>query len=242
MNRIPRYVYYIIIAVSIVFALNIIANNAYDHIGYVETKASHLKYLETSNEHQGIDSLTITLEVISNEENNSETDSLKPNVIKKIQTPNVERKITFSADKLDTSVSDSKYFQLLKENYIQDIIKEIPSGKSRTDLVVRYYKRKGDGKDGIYELNEMRYYIHEREVTDNSMVLANNSIFYGDNIKKEDIQIVAYTLLTNGIPIKSIKPSKYSSDWKSNSIEIASDASLSDKNVLTLTDVRTLLH
>ncbi|MEP5104116.1 MAG: hypothetical protein ABJQ84_05825, partial [Ekhidna sp.] len=54
---------------------------------------------------------------------------------------------------------------------------------------------------------------------------------YGGDVNIEDIQIVAFTLLANGLPIKSIERSQF--EWKSNAIEIGTDTLLLDAANLT---------
>lgn len=242
MDRVPRYIYFMVISAVIIFSLNLIAHNFYEQIGYVSVKSSDREAQITAPKNE-LDSLTISFEVIMRDPTDTAKDEIRgkdetfPSVKSESPKPNVERSITFKQDDLQ-DISDKEYFEKLKKDYLQEIIKNIPPGKSRTDLVVRYYKRSGDNNSGIYELQEMRYYIHERNVDGETEYYPNNFISYGKNINKEDLQIVAYTLLKNGIPIKSIQPSKYGADWKANSIEIGNDASLDEENVLSLKDVR----
>lgn len=235
-----------VIAFSVSLLFHIMAQNFHQYIGYVEY-ATHEDHEETNHAIDGIDSLTISFEVIARDA--EDTDSLRigkeektfPKVIKETRKPNVERSITFKSEDLQ-DVDDVEYFEKLKEDYLAELIEEIPPGKSRTDLVVRYYSRSGDNENGIFQLRELRYYIHERTTNGETVYYPNNFISYGKNIKKEDIQIVAYTLIKNGIPIKSIKPSKFGSSWKANSIEISNDTSLNEERVLSLSEVRGIVQ
>ena len=61
-------------------------------------------------------------------------------------------------------------------------------------------------------------------------------MYYGANVAVEDIQIVAYMLLSSGLPLKSIEPSSYS--WKANAIEIGTDPDILDDDNLTESDIR----
>lgn len=121
----------------------------------------------------------------------------------------------------------------LKNNYLAPKLAELPTGQLREDVVIRYYRHEKDG-DKIYTLRELGYYIHEKEATETAG-MGSNVIYYGDQVNKEDIQIVAYTLLEKGIPLKSIQKTQF--DWKFNSIEIGTDSLLIDDQTLQTTDI-----
>ncbi|WP_424962366.1 hypothetical protein [Ekhidna sp.] len=122
----------------------------------------------------------------------------------------------------------------LKNIYLAPKIANLPPGQLREDVVIRYYRHDQDG-DKVYSLKELGYYIHEKEATETEG-LGSNVMYYGANVTVEDIQIVAYMLLSNGLPLKSIEPSSYS--WKANAIEIGTDPDILDDGNLTESDVR----
>ena len=110
----------------------------------------------------------------------------------------------------------------LKNRYLAPLIANLPQGQLREDVVIRYYKHDQDG-DRVYSLRDLGYYIHEKEASETAG-LGSNVMYYGEDVSTEDIQIVAYTLLANGLPLKAIVPTQFS--WKSNSIEIGTDTLL----------------
>lgn len=122
----------------------------------------------------------------------------------------------------------------LKNIYLAPKIADLPPGQLREDVVIRYYRHDQDG-DKVYSLKELGYYIHEKEATETEG-LGSNVMYYGANVAVEDIQIVAYMLLSRGLPLKSIKPSSYS--WKANAIEIGTDPDILHARNLTEEDVR----
>lgn len=122
----------------------------------------------------------------------------------------------------------------LKKNYLSIKNASLLEGRSREDVVIRYYKHEKDGNK-VYSLRKLRYYLHEKPATETEG-LGSNVIYYGDQVKPEDIQIVAYTLLENGIPLKSIERSKF--DWKSNAIEIGTDSLLIGTRNMTKDQIR----
>ncbi|MEM6734914.1 MAG: hypothetical protein AAF620_02475 [Bacteroidota bacterium] len=126
--------------------------------------------------------------------------------------------------------ADSPFLSELKKNYLAPILEKLPPDGLRRDIFIRYYRHNKDGI-GVYKLEEMGYYIHQKEPLETNG-LGSNIIYYGDNVPLEDIQIVALTLLEEGIPIKSIKHTKF--EWKSNAIEIGTDALLI--NELTISE------
>lgn len=122
----------------------------------------------------------------------------------------------------------------LKKNYLSIKNASLQEGRSREDVVIRYYKHEKDGNK-VYSLKKLRYYLHEKPATETEG-LGSNVIYYGNQVKPEDIQIVAYTLLESGIPLKSIERSKF--DWKSNAIEIGTDSLLIGKTNLSKEQIR----
>ncbi|WP_425393033.1 hypothetical protein [Ekhidna sp.] len=122
----------------------------------------------------------------------------------------------------------------LKNTYLAPIISKLPQGQLREDVVIRYYRHDQDGEK-VYALKDLGYYIHEKEATETAG-LGSNVIYYGSDVAVEDIKIVAFTLQSQGIPIKSIKPTSFG--WKSNAIEIGTDPDLIDSVNLTVLDIQ----
>lgn len=136
-----------------------------------------------------------------------------------------------------TEIEDQKSYnglEDLKNNYLAPIIASLPTGQLREDVVIRYYRHEKDGEK-VYSLRKIGFYIHEKEATETAG-LGSNVLYYGDDVNVEDIQIVAYTLLEEGLPLKSILPTQFS--WKSTSIEVGTDTLLLDSPALTELDVQ----
>lgn len=129
-----------------------------------------------------------------------------------------------------------RYFEELKSDYLQSKLKDLPSSQARTDVIIRYYHHQPDG-ESAYQLQNLRYYLHERPVAPEYANHQSNAVFYGDSVQVEDIQLVTYTLLKAGLPIKTIKPSKFASSWKARSIEIGTDTTLTNQPTLTLEEI-----
>lgn len=137
----------------------------------------------------------------------------------------------------DTNEEVIGYFEDLKKKYQADVLSDIPQNKARTDVIIRYYHRSQDG-NSAYALQNLKFYIHERPVDSAFDNYQSNALFYGDNVTNEDIQLVAFTLLDEGLPIKTIKPSLFHDTWKSNAIEIGTDTTLLKLPTLTLEDIK----
>ena len=73
----------------------------------------------------------------------------------------------------------------------------------------------------------------------NAKTLAN---LIGEDVVLEDIQLVAYILLKQGVPLKQIVPSSYHSDWKPYAIEIGVDPLIDERPVLTYRKIRNFEH
>lgn len=125
------------------------------------------------------------------------------------------------------------YFQNLKNSYLSPIVAELPEGRSREDVVVRYYKHNMDNNK-VYALRSLGYYLHEKEPED-SKDLESNVLYYGRDVDVRDIQLVAYTLLKSGVPLRSIKQSQF--DWKSTALEIGTDSLIQENPLLTIATI-----
>ncbi len=122
----------------------------------------------------------------------------------------------------------------LKNNYLTPIVATLSPGQLRQDVIVRYYKHEKDG-DIVYWLKNLSYYIHEREATETTG-LKSNILYYGDHVAVEDIKIVAYTLMDQGLSLKAIENSQFG--WKSTALEIGTDTLLLDNKTLTIEDIQ----
>lgn len=135
--------------------------------------------------------------------------------------------------------SAEELMKQMVETYKTEVLSGI--SKPRKDIVVRYYRHKPDGKSA-YELEKLGYYIHERPVDPKFEKYQSNAIFFGDSVAQKDIQIVAFTLLKEGLPIKVIKPSKFGDSWKSKSIEIGTDTTLISLPTLNFEAIQKFNH
>ncbi|MEM6814140.1 MAG: hypothetical protein AAF600_07055 [Bacteroidota bacterium] len=130
--------------------------------------------------------------------------------------------------------ADSPFLSELKKTYLAPIREKLPPDGLRKDIFIRYYRHNKDGI-GVYKLEEMGYYMHQKEAVETNG-LGSNIIYYGDNVPLEDIQVVALTLLEEGIHIKSIEHTKF--EWKSNAIEIGADALLINEPTISENEIR----
>lgn len=134
-------------------------------------------------------------------------------------------------------ISDTEFFDNLLEKYNAKGAKANGNSESRTDVVIRYYKKSNDG-DRVYKLRNLGFYIHERPAEDDFNEYASNAIFYGDAVKKEDLVMIAYSLMKNGVKLQSITLSKFHDAWKAHSIEIGTDTTALNEQPITLAKLR----
>lgn len=120
--------------------------------------------------------------------------------------------------------------------YRDSIQETLITGKKRTDIIIRYYPHLPDG-DHIYALRELGFYLHERPTDPNRTQMPSNALYYGDNVSLEDIQLVAITLINEGIPLKQIRLSRFHDSWKSDALEIGAEEGLDDQPVLSKSDI-----
>lgn len=135
-----------------------------------------------------------------------------------------------------SKVSDKVYFEALLDNYLDTALLKTRPG-SRTDIVIRYYKKAKD-EAKVYSLRGFGYYVHERPAELAFTDFESNAIFYGDSVSNQDIQLIAYALVNSGLKIQQIAPSKYHDTWKAHSVEIGSDTTVLNQPVVTLSTIR----
>ncbi|XOV93020.1 MAG: hypothetical protein ACFHWX_22830 [Bacteroidota bacterium] len=166
------------------------------------------------------------------EETTNETNSHESSASVEETTPVEKETASFSSES-DTD----EFFLELKKKYETNVLNSLAPGKPRSDVIIRYYKHPPDG-DKVYNLKNLGFYIHERPIDEAMTNYESNSIFFGDNVSKEDLLIVAYSLIKEGIPIKNIAPSQYHDGWKNNAIEIGVDSTVIHRKVLTLEQLK----
>ncbi len=177
-------------------------------------------------------------EEIAGTENVAESDEPgETNVVAEKDPQTVEKKTQQSQQ--NTSSGNDNYFTELRKSYRENILSKLPAGKPRSDIIIRYYKHPPDGNK-VYVLRDFGFYIHERPVEQVMAEYESNAIYYGDNVSREDLLIVASALINQGMPIKNIQPSLYHDGWKSNSIEIGADSTMISKEPLTLEELKNL--
>ena len=179
-----------------------------------------------------------TLAIKEKKEVTEVTDTLKMGVketalsvapVARIRSENPARK------KIIMTPADSIFFDYLMDNYKNSVVKKLRPSQLRSDVLIQYYNRKDDAKQAL-RLAQLGFEIHNK-YTNNSKEVA-NVLRFGEDVVLEDIQLVAYILLNQGIPIKQIVPSSYHSDWKPYAIEIGVDALIEERPVLTFKKIR----
>lgn len=135
--------------------------------------------------------------------------------------------------------SNNEYFKSLRDNYGLRVLDQLKEGDIRRDIIIRYYNHPAD-QNKIYSLEELGFYIHERPVQGSLISYESNAVFYGDNVIKEDLKLVVYYLLKEGMPIKHITKSQFHDGWKSSSIEIGTDTASTNKSIISLEQLRSM--
>ena len=143
-----------------------------------------------------------------------------------------------SKQMIKKELSTKEYFQNLVEQYKLSTLSKIKKPDSRTDLVIRYYKKASD-ENKAYALKEFGFYLHERPAEQIYANFDSNAIFYGDSVSYSDIQLIAYVLINAGMDLKQIALSKYHDTWKAHSVEIGTDTTVVNAPNIDLDFIRT---
>ncbi|MGL1885286.1 MAG: hypothetical protein OCD76_02130 [Reichenbachiella sp.] len=118
--------------------------------------------------------------------------------------------------------------EYLEELLASSPIYDRPSKKS----IIRYYVKNLDGKK-VRGLQKYGFYIHDRP-SNLKTTHSSNALYLGDSIKDSDVLLVAYVLLTNGVELRHIAAAKAHDDWKANSIEVVTDTTVQNNEIITL--------
>ena len=137
--------------------------------------------------------------------------------------------------KISMTPADSIFFDYLLDNYKNGKINNLGPNQLRSDVLIQYYNRKENTKQSI-TLTQLGFEIHNK-YTNNSKEVA-NILRFGEDVVLEDIQLVAYILLKQGVPLKQMVPSSYHSDWKPYAIEIGVDPLIEEQPILTFRKIR----
>ena len=152
-----------------------------------------------------------------------------------VKEPIKEKTVIKPKVKTKDNPSDEAYFSNLLKTYKTEVQSK---RKYRNDVVVRYYKHESDGAQADV-LVDYGFYLHVRPVAKERFKTQNsNVIYYGHEFPESDLKLIAYLLVTNGIPIKRIQPFKDFDGWKKKSIEIGGSSSLDSRRTLTLANIR----
>lgn len=209
----------------------------YIHVDFSEISEDHPKPI-----HLIFDDSTTNREAWTKKANNFSIKNLfrrsdeaeEPQEKKTLQTAVTEGFRSLDAKETITKAapkqSDSTYFiDLVSAEYASIT-------KGRKKPVIRYYRKARDGAK-VDRLRQYGYYIHERK-TEGLDGYESNAINYGDSVDFVDLQLIAYTLIAQGLDIKSIAPSRYHADWKSFAIEIGTDTSVVQNPSISLSELR----
>ena len=236
-----KYPVYAILALIFIGIIKLLQITAFDAEKYTKNKKdSFSKPIDTK---EAKASEQTSEPVLSATDDKKDNQKATPIVLEEVATDStkdenpIEENTGFEEEKpverKPSPVNSNVSLASLKNNYLAPIIAKLPAGQLREDVVIRYYRHDQDG-DKVYSLKELGYYIHEKEANETAG-LGSNVLYYGNDVKIEDIKIVALTLLEKGIPLKSLEPTRF--DWKSNSIEIGTDPDLVDSGNLSPTQI-----
>ncbi|MEQ8905386.1 hypothetical protein [Ekhidna sp.] len=242
-----KYPIYAIVALIFIAIIKLLQISAFDAEKYNKNKEASFSKGE------------VTTNTVDDEEAESEFNPVDlasqvaketpPPVLDRTKNDSIESSLKDEADDFNSEDNNNSTFESteqsnpttsygslndLKNIYLAPKIANLPPGQLRDDVVIRYYRHDQDA-DKVYSLKELGYYIHEKEAVETAG-MGSNVLYYGDDVNTEDIQIVAYTLLSAGLPIKSIEPTRFS--WKSNAIEIGTNPELENASNLTADDVK----
>lgn len=215
---------YAIMALAFIVIVKIITGSVFDKSKY--TKLRKTPYVSTPKKQAEEPKNASVSETIPLESSYEEEKSTPPPVLER------EAEVEEETPPVDVNMQS---ITELKNGYLAPIISKIPSGQLREDVVVRYYRHEEDGEK-VYTLKELGYYIHEKEAKETAG-LGSNVLYYGRDVPVEDIRIIAYTLLESGVPLKSIRPTRF--NWKSASVEIGTDPDIANAASLMKNDVLT---
>lgn len=170
--------------------------------------------------------------------------SIKEDDPTEVELAEIREQTTQKSETIQEATNNSlgdpeKYFTQLREEYNTRVMSKIAEGDIRRDVIIRYYNHPPD-QNKIYTLEQLGFYIHERPVDGSLISYESNAVFYGDDVNIEELKLVVYYLLKEGMPIKHIAKSQYHDGWKSSSIEIGTDTSSVSDPIITFSRLQSM--
>ena len=121
----------------------------------------------------------------------------------------------------------------MKANEYRSILLDLDSSKLK-NITVQYFPKNVDGDKVTKAFEELGYKVEIGNTQVNNV--ESNSIWFGSNVKIEDVKLVALTLIRAGVKIKVIRPFKNSGTRK-NLIQVGADALYQNRNALTVNEI-----
>ncbi len=135
--------------------------------------------------------------------------------------------------RLETSNS---MFRSIAADRERGFLSSVSSSDSRRDITIQYFPKNVDKNIVENSLEELGF----RLISGPAKVknIPTNSLWFGANVKLEDIKLVAYTLMRAGVEIKVIRPFRNPKGRRSNLIQVGADAVFENARPLSITEIK----
>jgi hypothetical protein len=126
----------------------------------------------------------------------------------------------------------------LQVNNQKSALQAVKALRAGSRTVIQYFYRDKDRDQVEAALGKLGFYI-EKGSSKVSQV-PTNAIWFGRGVKIDDVKLVAFALMQNGVQLKSIRPfDKRSTNYSKPLIQVGADLAVADRPSLNESSVRT---
>ncbi len=110
------------------------------------------------------------------------------------------------------------------------------SNQQRSEITIQYFPKDVDRDIVEAALRELgfRLFVGVTQVEN----VPTNAIWFGANVKIDDVKLVAYTLIRAGVEIKIIRLFRNPMGNRAHLIQVGADTAYKDKPALTVADIK----
>lgn len=141
----------------------------------------------------------------------------------------------WAAEKLNEGTIENIQQSLLANNERNNLTSS-QDNLRRNKITIQYFPKDVDKDRVEIALKELGFRLAEGSTRVPN--IATNAIWFGTNVKTEDVKLVAYTLIRAGIRIKIIRPFRNPHGYRASLVQVGADAVYVNSKSLTVEQIK----
>ena len=131
------------------------------------------------------------------------------------------------------------YLEKLADHYQAEVLNKLPANQSRKAITLYAYRHPADSSY-MKALQQLKLAVREPAGNKPAGKHPVNVMLYGDSVSLTHLQLVAYTLLKEGLPLKAVTPTQPGTFPPPHAIQITTDTTLLSSPTLTFAEVQNI--